>query len=230
MTRLLVLFAMLFALRLPAQHALHCRPVFRGENITLGEALTTVSGDTLRLHTLRFYLGDFVFWKNGAIVLAEKNRYRLLDLEDENSLTLRFDLPENTGFDSLSFVLGVDSATTAAGAMGGDLDPTKGMFWSWQSGYINLKLEGKLKGSEARPQVLPAEFQFHLGGYLPPFQTIQVIRIGRISDPANLRLDFDLAPFFEAVDWGKKPNIMSPGPEAKRLSGVLSTAFGIHEN
>jgi hypothetical protein len=39
----------------------------------------------------------------------------------------------------------------------------------------------------------------------------------------------DLAAFFEQVDWANKPNIMSPGTEAVRLSGVLAKSFSIHE-
>jgi hypothetical protein len=137
------------------------KPVFNAKVIPLATPLP--SPDSLTLLELRFYLGHFTFYKNNVPVLEDKT-YHLLDLEDENSLSFPFYFPENTPFDSLAFNLGVDSLTTAAGAMGGDLDPTKGMFWTWQSGYINVKMEGCSKKSPERN----GEFQFHLGGYMPP--------------------------------------------------------------
>ncbi|MFN0014373.1 MAG: MbnP family protein [Saprospiraceae bacterium] len=243
MNRLVVCFFYLMPLASLAQIgsgqslSLSVRPVFRGEKIALGEQVTLSSGDTIVLHTVRFYLGNFVFWKNGQVVFEEKNHYHLLDPEDETTLDLRFAVPENLPFDTVQFDLGVDSLTTVSGVMGGDLDPTKGMFWTWQSGYIQVKLEGDYK---SRGDVKPAHsstFQLHLGGYLPPFQTVQAIKIGRflqpqhlVSQPSGRWLSFDLAPFFEAVDWAKKRSIMSPGGEAVRLSGVLSTSFLFHEN
>lgn len=198
-------------------------PVFAHEKIVLEQPLHTSTGDTLTLSTLKFYLGNFGFWKNGQVVHTE-NAHRLLDLEDETTLRLTFDFPENTAFDSIAFDLGVDSLTTASGAMGGDLDPTRGMFWTWQSGYINLKLEGFSSKCPARGGL----FELHLGGYLPPFQSVRRVVLP-FSKKENARLDFDLNPLFRQIDWEKKSGIMSPGAEAVRLTNVLATSFLSHE-
>jgi hypothetical protein len=45
---------------------------------------------------------------------------------------LSFDLPTYLKYDQIQFQLGIDSLTNVSGAMGGDLDPTKGMYWTWQ--------------------------------------------------------------------------------------------------
>lgn len=203
--------------------SLPVQPVFQGEQITLEQPLRTTDGDSLVLHTLRFYLSNFVFLKNGAVVFSEKNSCHLLDLEDEKSLLLNFQLPQNADFDTLQFDFGVDSATTVLGAMGGDLDPTRGMFWTWQSGYIHFKIEGFALKSPARNHT----FQFHLGGYLPPFQTCQTVKTGRPQNHAHLQLD--LFTFFETINWSKKPGIMSPCREAVELSEVLAKSFLLHE-
>lgn len=47
------------------------------------------------------------------------------------------------------------------------------MYWTWQSGYINAKLEGKSNLVNTPTHA----FAFHLGGYLNPFQTLQTISI-----------------------------------------------------
>lgn len=220
--------------KLPAQQpesafSIQMQPIFLEKNIVLDEPLFDKNGDSLAIHELKFYLGNFEFLKNGQVVFQEKS-HRLVDVENEKSLVLDFDMPENPDFDSLRFDLGVDSLTNVSGAMGGDLDPTRGMFWTWQSGYINFKLEGFFEKCPARN----GEFQFHLGGYLQPFQTVQRLNINamRASNPSGLQsriqIDLDLSPFFEKTDWAKKPGVMSPGGEAVRLSEVLAKSFSIH--
>ena len=70
--------------------------------------------------------------------------------------SLALQIPSNIPFSKLKFQLGIDSLTNVSGAMGGDLDPTKGMYWTWQSGYINMKIEGKSNSCKTRKN----QFQF----------------------------------------------------------------------
>jgi len=199
------------------------QPVFKGEKVALEAPLQNIHGDSMALHTLRFYLSNFVFLKNGAIVYAEKDSHHLLDLEVEHSLDLGFQLPENSRFDELKFDLGIDSLTQVSGAMGKDLDPTKGMFWTWQSGYINVKLEGFHERSPARNH----EFQFHLGGYASPFQSQQCVRLA-IPKEGDLKLVLDLAPFFEQVEQSYPYSIMSPAAAAVDLTKTLANSFRVY--
>jgi hypothetical protein len=201
------------------------RAVFQGKEIKLGTPLKHKKNEELTLQTLRFYLSHFIFLKNGKPVFEEKDSYHLLDLEAENSLLLAFKGSENLDFDQIQFKLGIDSLTHISGAMGGDLDPTKGMFWTWQSGYVNVKVEGVFEKCPTRNH----EFQFHLGGYLAPLQTVQSVRLNAPKSK-KLQLQLDLTPFFEKVDWAKKYSIMSPSKEAVILSKVLADSFSIAEN
>lgn len=206
------------------------QPVFNGKKIVLGQSFRIQQQDSCSLQTLRFYLSHFVFFKNDRVVFEEKNSYHLLDLEDANTLVLGFETAQSLDFDQVGFMLGIDSLTHIAGAMGGDLDPTKGMFWTWQSGYINCKLEGFAEKSPARNH----EFQFHLGGYLAPFQTVQEVRLNvskawpTVQTLPDLELQLDLAPFFKQVNWAEKHNIMSPSKEAVAMSKILANSFSLH--
>jgi hypothetical protein len=206
-----------------AMRMIHVQPMFQGKKVVLDAQMRSQGGDPLKLNTLRFYLSNFVFLKNGAVVFEEKNSFHLLDLEDENTLDLKFDALEGRDFDGLRFKLGIDSLTHISGAMGGDLDPTKGMFWTWQSGYINFKLEGTFKKCPTRNH----EFQFHLGGYLAPFQSVQSVQV-KIPKGENLVLQLDLSPFFDQEDWVKKYSIMSPCKESVEASKVLANSFSVH--
>jgi hypothetical protein len=86
-------------------------------------------------------------------------------------LKIDFDKNITDDFDEIQFSIGIDSLTNVSGAMGGDLDPVNGMYWSWQSGYINFKVEGNSEKSGA----VHKDFQFHIGGYLKPFETLQTV-------------------------------------------------------
>ncbi len=200
------------------------QPVFTHDKIVLDKPIYLDDNDSLIISTLKCYVGNFQFWKNGKPVFAEKT-YHLLDLEDETTLCLSVDLPGDIDLDSIVFGIGVDSLTTASGVLGGDLDPTKGMFWAWQSGYINLKLEGTSSKCPTRK----GRFEFHLGGYLPPFRTDRQVGVRKVVQNPSDVINLDLAPFFRAVNWEKKSSIMSPCAEAVQLTTILATSFLWHE-
>ncbi len=150
---------------------MHFNPVFNSQSILAGQASFDFQGDSLAIHTLKFYLSNIAFLKNGKEIWREKNSFHLLDIEDLNFLSISFSPGADIEFDALKFDLGIDSLTNVSGAFGGDLDPTKGMYWAWNSGYVNFKIEGYFEKCPARNH----EFQFHIGGYMPPFQSLQTI-------------------------------------------------------
>lgn len=202
---------------------LQFRLVSGGKAAGLNAPIAINQRDSLSLQILRLYLSNFVFRKNEAIAFEEPNSCHLLDLEEENTLKLTFPGLKAADFDQIQFKLGIDSLTNVSGALGGDLDPTKGMFWTWQSGYINAKMEGIFERCPTRNH----EFQFHLGGYQAPFQSVQTIRLST-PKATKLTLQLDLTSFFENVDWTTKHNIMSPGKEAVELSKLLANCFSVH--
>jgi hypothetical protein len=108
--------------------------------------------------------------------------------------------------------------------MGGDLDPTKGMYWTWQSGYINLKLEGKSKQVPGGNNV----FQFHLGGYAAPFATAQEVRLETTNDDI-VTIQADVQRLLEGINLGQQNSIMMPGKEAVILSQKAAAMFNIRK-
>jgi hypothetical protein len=67
----------------------------------------------------------------------------------------------------------VDSLHNCSGAQSGDLDPVKGMFWTWNSGYIFFKLEGKSPASHSPGNI----FEFHVGGYRKPNNNLRGVEL-----------------------------------------------------
>ncbi|MDN3675869.1 hypothetical protein QWY90_00740 [Flavobacterium paronense] len=79
--------------------------------------------------------------------------------------------------------------------MDGDLDPTKGMYWAWQSGYINIKIEGKSTSCKTRNN----EFQFHIGGYREPNYMMRKVEFNCNSND-NITIAIDLKDFFSNIN------------------------------
>ncbi|MEL7531033.1 MAG: MbnP family protein [Bacteroidota bacterium] len=199
--------------------SLNLMPTFKGERLLFEQAYA-YGGDSVVFSKLRFYISEITLWANGEEVWAEKKSYHLLDLAEPNSLVIG--LKAGLQFDEIRFQLGIDSATNVSGAMGGDLDPTKGMYWSWNTGYINFKLEGKSPLASSPKQ----RFVYHLGGYLPPFASVQKVQLA-CEPQAEILLGLDLYPFLQAVELGEQPLLMSPGEQCVQLSATVASLFKI---
>jgi len=175
--------------------------------------------DTIVFTELRFYLGHFelldslgnVFWKS-------KEPYHLVDAEVPKSLLLNLPttLPDSS---YLRFHLGVDSATSCSGAMGGDLDPTKGMFWTWNSGYINFKVEGRHAHCKSRNN----EFEFHIGGYRKPNETVREVVVPFHNGHSHIDIHIDV--FLKNINLRKEHRVMSPGKRGAELADQCRLMF-----
>jgi hypothetical protein len=179
-----------------------------------------VGEDTINIEKLKFYVSHIALYQNEQLVKPIDKAFHLVDLEDNTTLVL--DSKINTGlvFNQIKFTLGIDSVTQVSGALGGDLDPTKGMYWTWQSGYINFKLEGTASNCPGRNH----HFQYHLGGYQYPFACWQNLALKRSpSNTINIKLPID--EFLAFVQPQKNFEIMSPSIKSLDLSHHLSTLF-----
>lgn len=201
-------------------YPINIQPSLNGQPLTLDDGETDLKQIPRTVETLRFYLSNLTLYKNGEPVFKEEDSYHLVDAEVESSLKIKLELPKDLDFDLLQFHLGIDSLTNDGGVMGGDLDPTKGMYWSWNTGYINFKLEGRSVESPARYN----SFQFHLGGFLAGQACLQTIQIATIQkDQATIK--FDISEFLKNIDLSKEYRLMSPGEKAKQFSEIAAKAF-----
>jgi hypothetical protein len=180
------------------------------------------SGDSLTIETFRFYISDIKFCNNNQLVWTEPASFHLIDASVPASLILEFNIPNNIKSNEIQYNLGIDSVTNVSGVKGGDLDPSKGMYWTWQSGYINFKLEGTNKRCPSRKN----EFQFHLGGYASTFSAIQHITL-KTPPTEHIYINTNIAPFLSNIDITKQYSIMIPGQQAVELSLLAKGIFSI---
>lgn len=205
---------------------LNFSPVFNGSPLIPGKScVNAINNDTETVDQLRFYISGIRFLSEGKEVAAESNSFHLLDIQDSASMYIRCSFEKAFSYDEIRFNLGIDSLTNVSGVMGGDLDPTKGMYWTWQSGYINFKIEGTGPKCATRNHV----FQFHVGGYSGENASLQPVLLSCPQGGSQQKISVDLGLFLSQVDLKKENEIMSPGPEAVHMAKLFAAAFSIRK-
>ena len=112
---------------------------------------------------------------------------------------------------------------SVSGALAGDLDPTNGMYWAWQSGYINFKIEGNSSSCKTRKN----QFFFHVGGYKKPNYSLKMITLDVLIPKSTIDITINLKDFFSKINLGKTNSIMIPGKSAMELADYYSKLFFI---
>jgi hypothetical protein len=177
--------------------------------------------DTITIATFRCYISNIEIQYDDHTVFRQNNSYHLLDLENPNSLLIPITKKNDKVISKLIFNVGIDSLTNTSGALDGDLDPVKGMYWAWQSGYINMKMEGTSSSCKTRKN----EFQFHLGGYLQPYYAMQKLELVYDKKATQLTIAIDLNDFFSNIKLSETNSIMIPGKEAMQLADYSTKMF-----
>lgn len=196
---------------------------FKNIPIILHESVYPIeNGNTIKFETLKFYISNIQLFQNDVDVYSEPNSFHLIDVSDTSSQNIFLNPPHRINFNKIKFNLGIDSITNVSGVMGGDLDPTKGMYWAWQSGYVNFKMEGTSTACTPPKN----DFEFHLGGYQYPFNSLQKIEL-KTSSKTNLKIILELNKFFTAIDLTTQKYIMSPCVDAVIFSKQLANCFSV---
>ncbi len=205
---------------------------FNDELLELQKKYVTKNNDTIAVETFKCYISSLQIHFSDNSIFNKKDSYHLLDLE--NPITLKIPiLPLNSKIISkVVFNIGIDSLTNTSGALTADLDPIKGMYWAWQSGYINIKIEGKSSSCHNRNN----KFQFHIGGYLKPNYTMRKIEIpiaknchpelveGQILKK-EIDIAIDLDKFFSEIHLKEINSVMIPGKEAMKIADLSAKIF-----
>ena len=217
----------------PAIAQLSILPVFGDQPIVENTWYVSTKGDSIQFDNIRFYLSDIQFEMDDKTWIKDTVSAHLIDVFDPASLHITTQKIDLKRLKTIHFNLGIDSLTNVSGALGGDLDPQKGMYWAWQSGYINLKIEGRSPRCKTRKNV----FQYHIGGYLQPFYSMRKVELpvknavanrnqGAIPQGVILAVDFSV--FFGNLSIATQNSIMMPGKAAMQLADYSTSMFSIH--
>jgi hypothetical protein len=165
------------------------------------------------ISTLKFYISDI------KVHYTDKTEYSLVKyaylINILDSLHNHFSLDKNSNreLDFVSFNLGIDSIINVSGAMEGDLDPMNNMYWTWQSGYINIKFEGSIDDGVQR--------EYHLGGYAYPNNALQKVSF-KLNKSGDTVIHIHLDDFIHSIPDSIPFKFMTPAPKAVYLSHLFA--------
>lgn len=172
------------------------------KELSPGNTYTNSFGEQLIISRFRYYVSNIEISDTVARnTYRVSNQYFLVDEKDPGSKTLSLRLPSGQ-YNKISFLLGVDSLKNVSGIQAGALDPLKDMFWTWKSGYVMAKLEGRSPVSTLPHHI----FEYHIGGFSGANNVL-----GRVELP--LPATMDIVP-------GKKVQVAIAADIDKWFSGV----------
>ncbi len=150
----------------------------------------------------------------------------LIDNDDDESQRIILPVGKDHNFSSVEFIIGVDSLHNCSGIQSGALDPLNGMFWSWNTGYIFLKLEG-ISALSTLPKNM---IEYHIGGYAYPNAAIRKIKIAlNKTKSAVLKVDVNkLLSAVNKIDFRLIPSITGK-ENATMMADNFSSMFILSE-
>lgn len=132
---------------------------------------TTALGQQVTINKFDYYISNVKFTNadGSTYTVPQAESYFLIKESDMTSQMLDFTIQEGD-YKSVTFTVGVDSARSAMdiGQRTGVLDPAAGgagMYWSWNSGYIFLKMEGSSPSAPLDSVTNQNPFKIHIGGF-----------------------------------------------------------------
>jgi hypothetical protein len=183
--------------------------------VLLGEWQKSDSNVSVRIDKLRWYLSLPTAGKKGS-------KAWLLDLADSASLDQQMSRPVNN---KISLLFGIDSAIQVGGVGTGALDPLRGMYWTWQTGYVHWKIEGAI-----RVDGLESPLELHLGGFDGATKSQSMLSDYLIYPTTNSVIaEWDISPFLAEVVRRKKFGVMSPSPIAREYCRIIANGVSFHK-
>lgn len=218
-----------------AKVVIDLNPIFGSENLQFQKYYINEAGDSVSVTKFSYYVSNVVFVKSDGSTFAEPESYHLIDHSGTPAKNFTVSNVPVGEFTDVRFVIGIDSLRNCSGAQTGDLDPAKGMFWTWNSGYIFMKLEGRAPRSAGNKA-----YTYHVGGYKGPNKTQKAVAFklpgtGLKTVAAKVSRIFfhvDAAQVFKSpttLDVSTFYYQMSEGAGAKLLSDNYKDMFIIKE-
>lgn len=191
--------------------------VVNGESLILdNKEYKNEHGDVYKISVFKYYVSNFKLYKKDGQVITLPQSYFLIDASDKASQSINLENIPEGNYSKMSFIVGVDSLHNVTGAQTGALDPANGMFWTWNSGYIFVKLKG------TSPQAPEGKIGFDIGGVKPASYSIreqEIIFPGQglsIKGNKNIQLQTDAATLFKGkqiIDFAAMNKVMG-GPKS----------------
>ena len=216
----------------------HLKAIVDGQPLIFGKIYKNAFGEDFSVKTFKFYLHgiELINSQTNNTYRVDKSNHFLINTADSSASYIQLSIPSSV-YDRITFILGVDSISNVSGAQTGTLDPAKGMFWTWSTGYIMAKLEGNSPVAATPDHVI----EYHIGGFKG---TENVLRKISLTFPSLQKVD--LKPGSQSMininaninTWfnhthpiriSQNPVSMNPGNLATRIADNYSNMFTVVE-
>jgi hypothetical protein len=172
-------------------------------------------GQSFTVTNFKYYISNIRLTSENGESYTDTSGFYLIRQDEKSTWDITLNVPFNMPFEDLKrikFSIGVDSLHNCSGAQSGALDPINGMFWTWNSGYIFFKLEGKSPASTSPGHI----FEYHIGGYKNPNNSIREIELPQTSTIAQAN---DTVPKIKIADPGNIVGLTFKADILKLLDG-----------
>ena len=208
--------------------------LFHNQPIVLNDSMyTNVFGESFSLSKLSYYVSNICFFTAGKKIKTGSNCF-LINQRRDSAMNVAVHLPVGS-YDSIGFLLGVDSIHNISGAQLGALDPLNDMFWTWNTGYIMQKIEGRSLVSN----MVNNKMEYHIGGFKGQYNVLHFITLP-FSAPKKLLLQkgktnkLMIAANIDRL-WKNEQNFRittvpvctTPGASAKQIASYFADIFSL---
>ncbi len=162
-------------------------------------------GQTFTINKFKYYISNVTLTNARGKKYTSKQSF-LINEADEASKKITLQHVPKDGYTAISFTIGIDSIHNCSGVQTGALDPMNGMFWTWNTGYIFLKLEGKSPTSSLPTNLI----EYHIGGFKKPNNCIRKITLPLTAKQKALQVKVDITVLLNnktVVDFTKLPSV-----------------------
>jgi len=128
---------------------------------TANTQYTNNLSETFNVTMFKYYISNVILKKADGSEYVVPESYFLIDAANPTSSLITVKGIPVGNYKSIKFTLGVDSTRNVSGSQTGALDPANAMFWSWNNGYIFLKMEGTSPQSTEMDNM----YMYHIGGF-----------------------------------------------------------------
>ncbi|MBA4196453.1 MAG: hypothetical protein C0459_02760 [Chitinophaga sp.] len=195
------------------------------------ETYTNKFGESFTVNRFKYYISKIILIDSDSKYYAFPSDYFLIDEADSLSKTITLTTAAKK-INDIQFLIGIDSIKNVSGVQTGALDPMKGMFWTWNTGYVFAKLEGQSDASHAPQHLL----SYHVGGFKQNENALRFVRlnIGQNVSTKNLILNInaDILKWFDNTSTIKIANqsvCHQPGNFAMQLADNYAGMFSIQQ-
>jgi hypothetical protein len=204
--------------------------------LTLGPTYLyeNANGDSFSVSNYKYYISHVKLRDANNNVWTENESYHLINQTDTNMhyFYLR-DVPA-MNYVAIEFTIGVDSLRNVSGTQTGALDPALGMFWTWNTGYIMAKIEGKSPSSTAGNN----RITFHCGGFSGQYNSIRYASPSFNSQQALvtantvpvITMRSDVLSWFDAphvIDFSQDNTATTPNATTQMLADNYADMFTV---